>query len=246
VRAPVVAITDDDCEVSPDWLARISDTFEANPAVAFICGTLAPAPFDPGVGHIPHSCPPARRTVERPWPLIECYAANIALRRSVLDEVGLFDEQLGPGAIYSCTEDQDLCHRFLLAGHRVLIAPEVRVIHHGFRTNAQMVPIWERDGRGVGGMLAKELRCGAPQALLELVGFWTHWLMIVLGRVMRFQRPFKFRQARAYVLYSALSFAQGLRHPIVRDHRVYTPQSWLPTDGATTRAATFVTDSRGV
>jgi glycosyltransferase involved in cell wall biosynthesis len=233
VRAPFVAITDDDCEVAPDWLARIIEAFEAEPAVGFICGTLAPAPFDPHKGHIPHSCPSTRRIVVRPWPLIECYAANAAVRRSVLDQVGLFDELLGPGAIFSCTEDQDSCHRVLLAGHHVLIDPEVHVIHHGFRTNAEMPPIWERDARGIGGMLAKELRCGAPQAVLELAGFWIHWLRIVVGHTVSFRRPLKFRQSRSYVLYSALAFFEGLRHPISRGQRVYIPQSWQAADAMT-------------
>jgi GT2 family glycosyltransferase len=230
VRAPFIAITDDDCEVAPDWLMRIVKDFEADPSVGFICSTLAPAPFDHRLGHIPHSLPPGRRIVRRPWPLTECYTASVAVRQSVLDQVGLFDEHLGTGAVFSSTEDQDICHRVLLAGHRVLIDPEARVIHHGFRTNEQMRRIWERDGRGVGGMLGKELRCGSPQALLELASFWAHWLGIVLGRIIRLRRPFKFRQTRSYVLYSALSFVQALRYPVARDWRVFTPQNWLSSN----------------
>lgn len=227
VRAPFVAITDDDCEVAPDWLARIIDAFETEPAVAFICGTLAPAPFDSSVGQIPHSSPAVRQVVRRPWPLIECVGGNIAVRRSVLDGIGLFDEKLGPGAVFSCSEDQDLCHRVLLAGYSVLVAPEIRVIHHGYRSNAEMPEIWKRDSRGIGGLLAKEFRCGAPQALIELASFWGHWIKMVLGRIVTFQRPLKFRQTRAYVLGTATSFVLGLRYPVARHRRVYMPQSWL-------------------
>jgi hypothetical protein len=161
----------------------------------------------------------------------------------VLVDTGLFDEHLGPGARFSCCEDQDLCHRVLLAGHHVLIAPEARVIHHGFRTNAQMRDIWKRDALGIGGMLAKELRCGDAQSLLALSGFWRHWLFVVLGRLIRFQRPLKLRQAGAYMLYTASSFAKGLQRPVDRNRRAYLPQSWLSYEGAITHPGTVVTDS---
>lgn len=225
--APLLAITDDDCEVAPDWLAGIIQTFDTQPEIAFVAGTLSPAPFPPGTGDIPHFCPASRQVVERAWPLTECFGANIAVRQAVLREVGIFDELLGSGAEFPCMEEQDLCHRVLLAGHRMLIAPELRVTHHGFRTNTELRTLWERDGRGFGALMAKELRCGAPFAVVEVARFWGHWIGMSVGRLVRIQRPTKVRQALAYVVSSARGFAAGLYHPVNRDHRVYATQSWL-------------------
>lgn len=233
--APLVAITDDDCEVAPDWLAGIIETFDTKPDIAFIAGTLAPAPFPPGTGDIPHFCPTARKVVERAWPLTECFGANIAVRRAVLNEVGIFDELLGSGAEFPCLEEQDLCHRVLLAGHRVLIAPELRVVHHGFRTNAQLRTLWERDGRGFGALMAKEVRCGAPRALLEMARFCGRWVGMSVWRLLRMRRPTKLRQASAYVLSSARGFTAAFRQSLNRDRRVFATQSWLRSAAPTPR-----------
>jgi GT2 family glycosyltransferase len=54
----------------------------------------------------------------------------LAVRREVLEQVGGFDEAFGIGG----AEDDDLCLRLLDAGHRLLIAHESFVHHHGHRT----------------------------------------------------------------------------------------------------------------
>lgn len=227
VRAPYIAITDDDCEVAPDWLAGIVAEFEANPRVAFIGGTLEPAPFEPGTGYIPSFCPEKRAIVTQAWPTTPCFGASMAVRRLVLDQVGLFDELMGPGTTYSCMEEQDLCHRVLLAGHNALIAPDLRVVHYGFRSNAQVPTIWMRDARGVGGMIAKEMHYQPLHAVRWLLGWWGYWIGIVLWNVVTGRRPLKIRQTAAYLRHSAAALSQGIRHMMVPGYRAYAPQSWV-------------------
>ena len=50
----------------------------------------------------------------------------IAMRRAVLDEVGLLDEAYGIGFF----EDDDYCRRVRQAGYRLVIADDVFVHHH--------------------------------------------------------------------------------------------------------------------
>ena len=226
VRAAYIAITDDDCEVAPDWLAGIVAELEADPRIAFIAGTLEPAPFEPGTGYIPSFCPAERRVVTHAWPTTPCFGASMALRASVLDQVGLFDELMGPGTTYSCMEEQDLCHRVLLAGHHALIAPELRVLHHGFRSNAQVPTIWMRDSRGVGGMIAKEMRYQPLQASQWLLSWWGYWIGIVFWNALTGKRPLKIRQTMAYLRHSAAAISEGIRHPLLAHYRAYAPQSW--------------------
>lgn len=54
----------------------------------------------------------------------------LAVRRSVLDEVGGFDESFGLGTF----EDNDLCYRIRRAGYRLIISNKAFVHHHGSRT----------------------------------------------------------------------------------------------------------------
>ena len=60
----------------------------------------------------------------------------LAVRRSVLNEVGLFDERFGPGLF----EDTDLCYRILRAGYRLRMVASAYVHHWGSRTITRVIP----------------------------------------------------------------------------------------------------------
>src|SRR5262249_42968366 len=47
---PLLALTDDDCEVSPAWLPSIVAHFRANPDVGQICGAVHKGPHDATLG----------------------------------------------------------------------------------------------------------------------------------------------------------------------------------------------------
>ncbi len=75
--------------------------------------------------------------------------ANMAVRRSTLLEIGLFDERLGPGASGLC-EDTDLAWRILHAGGRIEYVPEASVehcFHPGRMTDSYFVDYFRRLGR---------------------------------------------------------------------------------------------------
>ncbi len=60
----------------------------------------------------------------------------IAIRRSVLNEVGLFDERFGIGLF----EDTDLCYRMSRAGYRLRMVTGAYVHHWGSRSLTRSVP----------------------------------------------------------------------------------------------------------
>ena len=60
-------------------------------------------------------------------------ACALLLRRSALDEVGLFDERF---FIYA--EETDLCRRLAAAGYEVHYFPPVTVVHHVAQTSANL------------------------------------------------------------------------------------------------------------
>ena len=55
--------------------------------------------------------------------------ANMAFRRELIDEIGLFDERLGAGAS-GCSEDSEFWYRSLAAGRTCLYEPRAVVYHH--------------------------------------------------------------------------------------------------------------------
>ncbi len=90
--------------------------------------------------------------------------ANMAVRRSTLREIGLFDERLGPGAAGLC-EDTDLAWRILHAGGRIEYVPAASVEHHfhpGRMTNSYFEDYFLRLGR------SRWVMKGCPSALRVL------------------------------------------------------------------------------
>jgi N-acetylglucosaminyl-diphospho-decaprenol L-rhamnosyltransferase len=56
-------------------------------------------------------------------------------RRSVLDQVGVYDEQ----NFFMYSEELDLCRRIKQAGWQIVYLPEAKVIHHAGRSSDQVV-----------------------------------------------------------------------------------------------------------
>ncbi len=71
----------------------------------------------------------SRRDVDQPM------ASALMVRRSALDEVGLFDE-----AFPLYFNDVDLCYRLRQAGGRIVFEPAAKVIHHHGHSTRQVRP----------------------------------------------------------------------------------------------------------
>lgn len=131
-RAPIIAFSDDDVRVAPDWVLQISRAFAARPDVDYISGRVLPRWLQP---------PPRWLTTAHWSPLalqdyggepfvssrdhaICLVGANLAFRRRVFERVGCFTPELGriKNGIGS-TEDHDMQLRVWRAGMRGLYEP---------------------------------------------------------------------------------------------------------------------------
>jgi len=157
----IVAFTDDDCEPRPDWLATIAGAFLADRRLGLVggavlspeargrlstCPTVSPSEslYDPVADH---GRPPDR------WDWI---GANFAVRRSVADSLGRFDECLGAGAVFPAAEDTDYKLRLEAAGVRMLTTPRAAVVHtYGVRKGWAMFRSQRNYATGNGGMAGK-------------------------------------------------------------------------------------------
>jgi glycosyltransferase involved in cell wall biosynthesis len=155
-RAPIIAFFDDDIVVPRDWLATIKAIMDDHAEADFIGGKVLPEWS---------ACPPSWLTEANwaPLALVDCgpeplnssaeyqlclLSANLAVRRSMFDSVGLFapDLQRVKDSIGSM-EDHELLIRSWRAGKRGLYAPNlvVRTTVPDVRMTKQYHRRWHRD-----------------------------------------------------------------------------------------------------
>ncbi len=161
-EGPIIAFTDDDCEVSPEWLAALVAAFSQYPKVGEVCGPVQAASHDAAAGFIPTYEIGRRALISSRWAMWRAggIGANMAFRLETLRKAGPFDEILGPGAaLYSC-EEGDMTYRVLKAGYQVFNTPDAAVIHSGFRSFAEGKQFIRQTSLGVGAAYMKHLRLG--------------------------------------------------------------------------------------
>lgn len=113
-RADTVAFIDDDCAPEAGWLEAVLRAADGQRTV--VQGAIAAMPDQ--VRH------PLSHTIEVGGPTILFISANIAYPRSLLAELGGFDERLKRAG-----EDADLGARATKAGARLRFAPDALVYH---------------------------------------------------------------------------------------------------------------------
>ncbi len=136
-RAPIVAFTDDDVYVSPDWVANIKKIFDQHPEIGCVGGKVLPqwSNEPPSWLTNDHWTPLALLdygdssfyvNTDRPICLI---GANMAFRREVFERIGVFAPELQrvKGTIGSM-EDFEFELRFYQSGGQGLYEPSLRVL----------------------------------------------------------------------------------------------------------------------
>jgi glycosyltransferase involved in cell wall biosynthesis len=166
-----IACTDDDVIVPSDWLAQIEKALTADPEVGLLYGQVCiPDSLLPDVekGLIVPALTWEKRERLHPkqrnfkvWGM----GANMALRRSLLESVGGFDEAMGGGGPLRSSQDFDFAYRTYRFGQGVLLEPLVKVDHYGTRTQEQWPATDRNYGIGDGAFYAKHIRCGDFLAL---------------------------------------------------------------------------------
>jgi len=129
----LVAFTDDDVEVCPDWIGAVIAFFEEHVEYAAAMGRTLPPPrvTDAALLALIPRYPgaiPVFDGGEQVRDLDDLFGCNMAMRRSLLDHVGFFNEKLGPGAS-GLSEDADLARRILRSGLRIGYMPDAVVYH---------------------------------------------------------------------------------------------------------------------
>lgn len=129
-QGSIIAFTDDDCYVQPDFLQAILDAFERMPTIGYVTGRIMlhdPSDFPQTINEsmIPLSFP--AHSYVAPGAV---KGANMAFRREVLAQAGIFDPRLGAGAVLDSGEDADMIVRVSRCGWAGAYDPAIVLAHH--------------------------------------------------------------------------------------------------------------------
>jgi GT2 family glycosyltransferase len=138
-----VAFTDDDAAPDPNWLRSLLRNFR-DPRVMCVTGLVMPLELETEAQewfecYSPHGRGFERRVFDGAHcnPLIVSpvgVSASMALRKSSIDCIGLFDEALGAGTPAVGGEDCELFARILRSGYRIVYDPRALSWHRHRRT----------------------------------------------------------------------------------------------------------------
>jgi GT2 family glycosyltransferase len=124
----VIALVDADCTVDAGWLEELVPAL-ANPRVGIAGGRILAAGQANGIERFGETIHDAYSAVHM-WHPPYVITMNWAARRSLLEEVGAFDEGLLRGS------DVDFSYRTVAAGYELRYCPDAVVYHRNERTLA--------------------------------------------------------------------------------------------------------------
>jgi GT2 family glycosyltransferase len=118
----IIAMTDDDAEVFPDWVTQMKRSHQEHPEVGAVGGPVVGTNTDSLVGKI------ADLVTFPTWP-VSCYVrtlpgVNISYKRKLVEQIGSQDEILFRG------EDVDYNWRIKQLGYEIYFDPSVKVYHY--------------------------------------------------------------------------------------------------------------------
>lgn len=166
----VLVFTDDDMLAHPAWLATLVRALVSEGRRSAVTGQVPSAGNSPGTFIPSITTHVAPVTYKGRVGRDVLFSGNMAVYRSAANEVGPFDERLGPGTPFPAAEDNDLGFRLLEAGYRILYVPDAILYHRSWRSERDYLPLRWRYARGQGAYFAKHIRARDHYMLQRLLG----------------------------------------------------------------------------
>ncbi|MFM7425740.1 MAG: glycosyltransferase [Elainella sp.] len=144
-KGEILVFTDADCRPQPDWLRQIVQPFldaATGSSTGIVAGEITALPGDSYLERFANhqDVLSQKHTLAHPF-LPYGQTANLAVRRAIFDQVGLFRPYLTTGG------DADLCWRILQQGWQIAPAAQAIVQHRHRSTLADLRSQWRRYGR---------------------------------------------------------------------------------------------------
>jgi GT2 family glycosyltransferase len=151
----VLVFTDDDVRVSRSWLGTLIAALLREGPRTVVTGQVLPEQ-ERTDGFVPSTKVAVEAAAyEGRIGADVLYPHNMAMYRSLVDEVGEFDVRLGAGTRFAGSEDNDFAFRLLEAGFRIVYVPDAVVHHRAWRPASAYLPLRWSYGRGQGAFYAK-------------------------------------------------------------------------------------------
>jgi GT2 family glycosyltransferase len=136
-RSEILAFTDDDVIVDPNWVRAISQLFAAAPDVHVVTGLVVPYELESQAQQDFESYGGFGRGLVRAWHLAGAHhgagrfgtGANMAFRRALFDAIGGFDPALDVGTAANGGGDLEMYFRVLQQGYLLVYEPRALVRH---------------------------------------------------------------------------------------------------------------------
>jgi GT2 family glycosyltransferase len=174
VQTRFVAITDDDCFVTADWLHKMVARLRQEPDT-IVTGRVDQA----GDEEVAFSVVTARelKRYERPQLKVHPFiGGNAGLAMELVWRIGLFDEH----PCLQAAEDSDYGYRALRLGIPIVYDPGIVLLHYHWRDAGQRATRYADYARSQGGFYGSHLRWGNwiiwPQAGRDLLRGPVRWL----------------------------------------------------------------------
>jgi GT2 family glycosyltransferase len=209
-QAPYVLFINPDCIAQPDSVERLINLLEQHPDMGMV-GPLILNPDGSEQAGARRTTPTVGRAFIKAFGLSRLAArfsggpgdfnldstvlpteptdvdaisgACMLVRRSAIEQVGLFDE----GYFMHC-EDLDWCMRFRLAGWRVVFVPDAVVMHEkGVSSRSRPIFVEWHKHRGMARYYRKFFTDRYPIVLMPIVlaGIWARFAWVALGHLAR-------------------------------------------------------------
>jgi GT2 family glycosyltransferase len=187
-----VVITDDDCLVAPDWMARLGERLRRHPG-AIITGRVEAGEGEAQLSVVTSTSEQIQRRPALRFDRLS--GGNMGLPLEVARRVGPFTES----PAMRTAEDGEFAYRALRAGVPIVYAPEVVVTHLAWRDAAEREDQYYSYALSQGGFYGWYLRKGdafiALRVIVHLLRASRRWLV---GRLRG--NADVARNGRAYVL----------------------------------------------
>ena len=224
-KGDVIAFTDDDCIVDPGWVRAVATVLADDPGVAAVTGLVVPFELETEAQLLFERSGGFVRGYERRWWAVDrerglpweyCGAgqfgtgANMAFRRDLFDQIGLFDPALDVGTVTGGGGDLDLFFRLLVEGHVLVYEPAALVRHRHRRTYAELKRQIAGNGHGFCSFLvANAMAYSKERMRFVYMAWWWFWSWQLKRQLAAIVRPTRLpRQLTAVELWSGLT---GLR-----------------------------------
>ena len=164
-KGKIVAFTDDDCIVSPNWITSITTEFSSDSSLSGIGGRVEL--------YNREDCSVSIRTYKERIPFSSpdqlyglIMGCNMAFARKVFEEIGEFDPLVGPGAKIGSGDDIDIIYRAYRKKFKILYVPNILIYHnHGRKTEEQVRSLNRRYMIGRGAFYCKYVMKGEKYIL---------------------------------------------------------------------------------